>query len=256
MTDNSETIRSRQNALLKRVRAVANGKERGTLLLEGERLVLDAVGAGVPLEVALVAEGREVPAALERQPVRRVERDLLQGLGSLRTEPDLVALAAPPAAVDLASLEPGTNGLLLVVDGVADPGNLGALARAAEAAGACGMVVLLGGVGPWNPRALRGSMGSLLRLPVVRGLGAAEALEALTSQGWRSVTAATRGGRSWREADWSGPVALWVSGETGLEPEALADLERVTIPMAGGVESLNVTVAASLLLFAAGRTSA
>ena len=116
-----------------------------------------------------------------------------------------------------------------------------------------GMVVLLGGVGPWNPRALRGSMGSLLRLPVVRGLGAVEALEALTAQGWRSVTAATRGGSSWREADWSGPVALWVSGETGVEPEALADLERDTIPMAGGVESLNVTVAASLLLFAAGR---
>jgi len=70
------------------------------------------------------------------------------------------------------------------------------------------------------------------------------------------VGAATRGGRTWRDADWSGPVALWVSGETGEESEALAGLERVTIPMAGGVESLNVTVAASLLLFAAGRTGA
>ena len=226
MTDNSETIRSRQNALLKRVRAVANGKERGTLLLEGERLVLDAVGAGVPLEVALVAEGREVPAALERQPVRRVERDLLQGLGSLRTEPDLVALAAPPAAVDLASLEPGTNGLLLVVDGVADPGNLGALARAAEAAGACGMVVLLGGVGPWNPRALRGSMGSLLRLPVVREPRGRRGPRGPDLAGVALGDGCDAGRPPWREADWSGPVALWVSGETGLEPEALANLER------------------------------
>jgi TrmH family RNA methyltransferase len=188
--------------------------------------------------------------------VRRVQAGLLQGLGTLHTEPSIVALAQPPAAVALEDLAVEPGALVLVVAGVADPGNLGALARSAEAAGATAMVSLLGGVSPWHPRALRGSMGSLLRLPVVRGLGAEEAMSLLTERGWRSVGAATRGGRTWRDADWSGPVALWVSGETGEESEALAGLERVTIPMAGGVESLNVTVAASLLLFAAGRTGA
>ena len=256
MTANSETIRSRQNALLKRVRAVASGKERGVLLLEGERLVLDAVAAGAALEAVLAEEDHELPAELAGAPVRRVQAGLLQGLGTLHTEPSVVALAQPPAAVALEDLPADPGALLLVVAGVADPGNLGALARSAEAAGATAMVSLLGGVSPWHPRALRGSMGSLLRLPVVRGLGAQETRALLNARGWRSIGAATRGGRTWRDADWSGPVALWVSGETGEEPEALADLERVTIPMAGGVESLNVTVAASLLLFAAGRTGA
>ena len=161
--------------------------------------------------------------------------------------------SAPPPEVELSSLQPGPQDLLLVACGISDPGNLGALARAAEAAGARALVQVAGGVSPWNVRALRGSMGSLLRLPVVCGAEAGEVAQALAAQGWKSVAAATREGQPLGEFDWSGPRALWVSGETSGDPECFAEFDQVTIPMAGQVESLNVTVAGALLLFAAGR---
>jgi tRNA G18 (ribose-2'-O)-methylase SpoU len=71
----------------------------------------------------------------------------------------------------------------------------------------------------------------------------------------RQVAAVTRGGTELAEFDWSGPIALWIGAETGDAPDAALDFEGVTIPMAGGAESFNVTVAASLLLFSAGRVS-
>ena len=151
-----------------------------------------------------------------------------------------------------------------MVCGVQDPGNLGAIARTAEAAGAVGLVIVAGGCRPWSDKALRGSMGSLLRLPVWEVSTGIDAWRGLRGRGFRHVVAATRGGCTPGELDWSGPVALWVPSETGGLP---ADVETarasepgddlaVTIPMAGAVESLNVSVATGVLLFAAGRTGA
>jgi TrmH family RNA methyltransferase len=162
----------------------------------------------------------------------------------------VLAVAAAPAERSLDALAPATAPLLAIACGVADPGNLGALARTAEAAGASALV-LLGGASPWNPKALRGSMGSLLRLPVVRLQGAELVRSALARAGWRQLRAATRGGAMFDETDWSPPLALWLASETGDLPDAALDVEAVTIPMAGPVESLNVTVAAAVLLFAA-----
>ncbi len=256
-----EVLRSAANPLLKRVAKVAAGKERDVVLLEGERLVRDALGAGLELELVLLAEGwagRELERALAGAAgaVRRVEAALIERLSTLETSPGILALAARPAARALEREAFAPDALVLVAAGVADPGNLGALARSAEAAGAGGLVALAGGASPWRPKALRGSMGSLLRLPLLEaaaGDGPREVRAALEGLGFRSVRAEARGGRGFAEFDWSGRVALWVAGETGELPAEAAGFEAVTIPMAGAVESLNVTVAASLLLFAAGR---
>ncbi len=248
-------MRSRANACLKRVRAVRTGRERA-LLLEGERLVRDALTAGHRLELLLVGEEREELArelAGRAQEVRLVQGDLLAAVSALTTPPGVVALAKRPAARRLEELEPNERTLLLVVAGIADPGNLGALARSAEAAGAQALVVLDGGARPWGEKALRGSMGSLLRLPVVEEGEAAQVAARLAERGFRQVVAATRDGAPPADLDRPGPLALWVGGETGALPVEAEALEPVTIPMAGAVESLNVTVAASLLLFAAGR---
>jgi len=247
-------IRSRANADLKRARAVREGRAPDVLLLEGDRLVDEAVERGLELELLLVAEGRLARAAqLEARGlrVRLVADSLLDRASALATSPGVLALCRAPSAPDPASLAPDPRSLVLVDAGVADPGNLGALARSAEAAGASALVAVAGGASPWNEKALRGSMGSLLRLPVHR-LGSADgAVAALPAH--RHVCAATRGGAPVSGFDWSGPIALWVGSEVGELPAACASFERVTIPMAGRVESLNVTVAASLLLFATGR---
>lgn len=252
----SEVIRSRSNPLVQRARAVVAGKERGFLALEGERLVEDAVRGGRACEVVLVAHDRREIAdelAARRQKVQLVDAGILDVISGLETSPGVLGILATPASVDLASLRLDERTLLVVVAGIADPGNLGALSRASEAFGATALVVLAGSASPWNGKALRGSMGSLLRLPVSHGLDAAACARVLAARDVRQVGAATRGGSDPSRFDWRGPIALWVTGETGDVPEAAVRFERVTIPIATGVESLNVTVAAGVLLYAAGR---
>jgi TrmH family RNA methyltransferase len=247
-------IRSRSNPSIKRVGAVRAGKLTG-LVLEGDRLIDDARRAGLALELVLVAESREERAReLEASgtAVQRVGDGLLGSASELATSPGILAICAPPPARPAAGLEAGPRALVLVAAGVADPGNLGALARSAEAAGAQALCVV-SGASPWNSKALRGSMGSLLRLPVHVFRDAGACARELTGRGFRQVRAATRGGVPMARFDWSGPIALWVGSETGELPGAAADLEAVTIPMRGAAESLNVAVAASLLLYASGR---
>jgi TrmH family RNA methyltransferase len=259
--DEKKVIRSAANPLVKRVRAAAAGREDAALLLEGERLVADALRQGIAVELVLLSDDRADEArALERDghAVRVVARELFARIGTLKTPSGVLALAREPAATPLAALRAESDALVAVAAGVQDPGNLGALARSAEAAGARALVHA-GGCSPWSPRALRGSMGSLLRLTLVRQASPAEALRGLAALGFRQVRAATRGGRDHRGFDWRGPLALWVSSETGALPDDVSAsplLEAVSIAMAPGVESLNVTAAAAVLLFAAGRNEA
>lgn len=250
------TIRSRAHPLIKRVGAVQAGREPGLIVLEGDRLIEDAIGAGLVLEVVLVADDRlDRAERLEcaDQPVQLVDAALMQRVSALKTSPGTLALCPAPTSVSIGDLDLTGDALLLVVAGVSDPGNLGALARCAEAFGSRAMVVARGGASPWNDKALRGSMGSLLRLPVGYGSSAEEIASALAARGVRQASAATRGGKAPQLFDWSGPLALWMTSETGALPPAARAFEAITIPMSGSVESLNVTVAAALLLFASGR---
>jgi len=231
------------------------------LLLEGGRLCDEALAQGLVPQALLVNERRpERAQALAQRGLepRLVDERLLAEASALESPPDVLGLFAAPPERALDELPDAPDALVVVAEGLQDPGNLGALARSAEAAGASALVVLSAGgtrgCRPWNEKALRGSMGSLLRLPVFEP-EAAELHELLGRRGFRQVVARTRGGRAPGDFDWSGRIALWISGETGEDQGSLAaDLrEGVTIPMARGVESLNATVAASILLFAAGR---
>lgn len=248
------TIRSRANPLVKRVGAALTGREPGTLVLEGDRLVDDALGAGWELELALVADDRPERAselAARGVPVHVVERELLQRVGGLKSSPGLLALCGRPRARSVDELDARGEPLALVVAGLSDPGNLGALARSAEAFGCDALVHVAGGASPWSAKALRGSMGSLLRLAVFEAESAEVAARALAERGFRQLRAEARGGRDPYAMDWSGAVALWIGGETRALPETARAFERVSIPMGGAAESLNVAVAASVLLYAA-----
>lgn len=255
-----DVLRSPDNPVFRRVRAVRDGKERALVLLEGARLVSDAADAGLALELLLVDEARaDAHAALlaRATDVRVVAAGLLDRVSALETSPGVLALAARPPSRTLADLDlaprDGVAGLGLAVAGIADPGNLGALARSAEAAGARALLVTKGGARPFGEKALRGSMGSLLRLPVIELDDAASAVAALSARGIRQAVASIASGAPYSAFDFGGPFVLWMPGEVGEAGTPLASLPHVRIPMAGRVESLNVTVAASILLFAAGR---
>jgi len=252
-----EVIRSASHPLARRVRAVLRGREPGTCLLEGDLLVDEAQRSGLALEELLVSDRRpdrlrELDGAGLRP--RAVEAGLLERLSGLVTSPGILALAREPESPTAGRLALDARSLVVVVAGVQDPGNLGALARTAEAAGAVALCVVEGGCSPFNAKALRGSMGSLLRLPVLRPPDAAAALAELRELGLRQAVAATRGGEAFDSFPWRGPLALWLTGETGRLDFPVGEApEPVTIPLAAGVESLNVGAAAAVLAFAARR---
>lgn len=253
-------IRSRQNPAVRRAREVGRRKDPDAMLLEGARLVRDARQAGAALELVLVDERHpELAEGLPAELVRLADPGVLAHVSTLDSCPGIVAVARRPAGVPLAALDLEGDALLVVACGVQDPGNLGALARSAEAFGARALAVPLGGANPYAPKALRGSMGSLLRLPLIAvGEGPPEAaaenlLGELEQHGFRSLRAVPRGGAPLDTLDWSGRVALWVGAETGAFPASADRILGVTIPMEGRVESLNLAVAAAILLHDAAR---
>ena len=258
-----ETIRSRTNPLFRRLRALKErGTERETCLIEGPKLVLDALAAGVALIEAgasaraeTTLAGAAALAALEGAgvPVRRVAPDLLRSLSEAETSQGIVALARRPS-FDESSLFREVP-LVLVAHAVQNPGNLGALLRTAEAAGATGAFLTVGSADPLSWKALRGSMGSAFRLPHVCGLPLEEALDRLAARGVLVMATAADGERTYDEADLRGPVAILVGTEgQGLPPAVLRRAAaRLRIPLRPPVESLNVGVAAALVLFEAAR---
>lgn len=249
---NEEPIRSRANPVWKRIAELLAGKDKHLILLEGERLVADAAAMRRMMGPILVSTERPELArrydALD-YPVQFVDPRLFRELSVLKNSPGILALCKMPENRRLDTLRLGPRSLLVVAHGISDPGNLGALARSAEAFGASALVLTKGSTAPYSDKALRGSMGSLLRIPVSHGWTTDELLAQLAELSCRSVCAATRKGRDPRVFDWRGPLALWLGAETGALPEAARRFEKLTIPIASEVESLNVTVAASLLLY-------
>ncbi len=256
------TITSRRHPLVARCRDAAAGHS-GEALLEGPHLVADALAARVPLAAIVVAEGAaskpEIQAIVTRArqqglPVHAVTPAVLDAASPTRTPAGVLALGRLTLHDPDDLLHPAPALLAVAID-VQDPGNVGAIARSSEAAGATGLLALGGTAHPFGWKALRGSMGSALRLPVARQPGTLPALRALKERGVRLVALAARAQATLDEADLSGPLAICAGGEgAGLPPDvvALADME-LRIPMHPSVESLNVVVATSLVLFEVAR---
>lgn len=227
-------------------------------LLEGPHLIAEAMAAGLVLHEILAVPGyfdrevgseelRTLLASLPRAP-REVAPELLDELADSDSPRGLVAAVDLPRG-SVESLPATVGSTTVYAAGLQDPGNLGALARSAEAAGASGLALAPGTVHPNHPRALRSSAGSLLRLPVAVGV-TPEALDAYLP-GPRWVTLETRGGEDLWQADLSGTLVLALGAEGPGLPEHVSRKgdAGVTISLAEPVESLNATVAAALVLF-------
>jgi TrmH family RNA methyltransferase len=257
-------VTSRQNAIVKRFReAPRRGGADGIALLDGPHLVGEALAAGVTIEVVALAsdaaEGRFADLAAQCETagaqVITVPGSLLAGMTPVQQTTGVVALARlRPAPLD-AVLRATPPQLVLVLDHVQDPGNVGAIIRVGEACGASGIVVGPGTADPFGWKALRGSMGSTFRLPVALAGSMAEAGAAARAAGLRRLATVPRGGTPLERADLVAPAAIFVGGEgAGLEPAALAAAdERLTIAMRPPVESLNVSIAAALVVYEAAR---
>jgi RNA methyltransferase, TrmH family len=251
-------IVSRQNQTAKHIRRLRRSKG-DHLLLEGPHLVSEALAAGLALETVLVtpsflasAEGRRLLPALPAPPLEAAP-EVLEALTDADSPRGILAVASLPRR-GVEALPVRSGAVYLHLDGLQDPGNLGALARVAEAAGAAGLSLSPGSVHPNHPRALRASAGSLLRLPTAVGVAPGELARHLAPAAPRWAVLAPRGGEELWQAPLEGTLVLAVGAEgPGLSPELLQAIGdgalRLTIPMEPPVESLNATVAAALVLF-------
>jgi TrmH family RNA methyltransferase len=224
-------------------------------VLEGVRLVADALASGAALELALYAPDQlaETVAGL----------DLLRQIESLRSmhqaTPQVLASAAdtvhPQGVVALArwpQVEPGKPGLILGLDAIQDPGNLGTLLRSAEAVGVAEVLCAPGTADLYSPKVVRAAMGAHFRLAMEQELGWEEIGDrlAFVDHVYAADAVATM---PYYAADWRQPSALIIGNEAhGLSEEARSLAHSlIGIPMRGQAESLNAAVAGSVILFEA-----
>jgi len=256
MTD--EVLGPRSSALthLRRLSGRRRARlEAGQFVIDGPTLVAEALAAGAGVVEVYAEPGapEQVLAAARAAgvAVHAVEAGALAKATSPVTPQPVAALATLPPA-------PGDDvlhGLVLVLVGVADPGNAGTLLRVAEASGASAVVSCADAVDLWNPKSVRASAGSSFRVPILVEGTVDAAVGRLRGAGMTVVATALDGAVALDDADLRGDVAVLLGNEAhGLAPEvvALADL-AVRIPMAGRVESLNVAMTGTVLAFEAAR---
>lgn len=246
-------IESRSNETLKAIRRLRR-RQGEHALLEGPHLVTAALEAGLELETVLVtasfaesAAGRALLPRLPRAP-RQVAERLLDELADADAPRGLLALTRLPR-LGVETVPVRSSGLYVYLDGVQDPGNIGAVARVAEAFAAAALLLAPGCAHPNHPRALRASAGSLLRLAVAIDVGV-ESLDRIFAPRrptWAALAA--HGGRGPDPAV-ERPIVLALGAEgPGLSTAVLARADHLwTLQLSAPVESLNVAVTAGIVL--------
>ena len=239
-TTSSQLLESPDNELVRRLRRLGRRREPGEVLLEGPRVVREAVACGVELAVLALREGVRFAAPADR--VVTLGDRAFSSVSQTVTPQGVLAIAraAEVSIADALAAAQAARWPLVVLDGVQDPGNVGAICRTAAAAGARAVAAVEGTADPFSTKAVRASAGTVFRLAVSRGRWS-------ELSAWGGFGAAASGGESHFRADLASRPLLVFGGEVrGLRRN---DLELVTIPMTPGVESLNVAAAAAVLLF-------
>ena len=257
----------KNNPHVKYLRRLAGRRFRdqeGKFLVEGVRFVEEALNSTWPIEMLaysprITEDGRGerllTSASNRGVTLLEVEDQLFKELSGTETPQGILAVVQQrnnTLEALAADIEPA---LLVLVDGVRDPGNLGGIIRSADAAGAGGVILLKGTADIYNPKTLRSTMGSLFHLPVIQGCAAEVVMAYLEERGIKAVAGEPRAAMAVYECDLSVPCALAVGGEAAGASQILLDRvsELVRIPMPGRAESLNVAISASILLYEAVR---
>jgi TrmH family RNA methyltransferase len=262
-------IEGRHNPLVKQLRqafARAELTESGDCAIEGLRILEEAIRSGLRFSAVFFRESAEDRAErLLPQIGAQVETLLLPD----KLFDSLVPSESPQGVAGLVRLKEFSLddvlerlhvGPIVVLAGLQDPGNLGTILRSAEAFGSAGVILGEGTVSPFNSKVVRGSAGSVFRLPIVHGRGkSAEKLdevpERLQAKGVRLIATSSHKGTSLDQADLKGEAAIFFGNEgAGLPRDVMAKMdEYISIPHTQQVESLNAGVAASIVLYEAAR---
>ncbi len=237
-------ITSSENKLYKETKKLLQHTHRakaGLFIAEGERLVADALQGGGVRYVFVSESYGGTQGGFE--PAYCLPDRLFAGISDTKTTQGIAAVCE----IRTVDVQDVPQGLLVVCDGVADPGNLGAIIRTAECAGAVAVLLLDGCADPYNPKTVRATMGSIFRIPVCRtGTTTLGSLK-----GYDIAAAVLDGSRNLYDITFGKNTAVIIGSEAhGVSDEAAAYAGiRLKIPMSGGAESLNASVAAGVILY-------
>lgn len=253
------------NPVIKEVRSLRNRSARekkGIYFIEGSRFVAEALKDNTDILYIIMSETflaehgkKELTDLIEKSSIRcyEVPDSLFGSISDTRNPQGILAvLRMQKRMLDEADFG---NGMLVVMDMVKDPGNMGTIIRTADAAGCICVIVTDGCVDVFNPKVLRSTMGSIFHIPVYHCGNVEEALRKVKKSGFLIYASHLEGTTDIFDVDLTGNVALVIGNEAGGISEATvrnADL-LVKIPMAGRAESLNVSVAAGIMMFEAVR---
>jgi TrmH family RNA methyltransferase len=251
-------ITSSSNERIKHARRVREGRDRDLIFIEGERLVGECVSSGLKLHACFTAESPSPSqlALLERIscPVFQLSESVLESLSDTTSTQGIIVIAERPwPALDSLFATPAP--LILGLDRIQDPGNLGTLVRTAESAGASGLFSFAGSADAFSPKTLRSSMGSAFRLPILPDVSGLGTIETCRARGLKTVVATGEADLLHYDYDWRQPTLLILGNEgRGASPEIMSACDaRVRIPLHAPVESLNVAAAGAAILFEAVR---
>lgn len=262
---NDERIRSSQNQWFKRLTRLLESRERkatGLTRVDGARELQRALDAGLEIEILAICperlrteEARRAVALAEQRfrPSLLLDENLYERLRfGDRDEGLCAAVHWRPRELD--SFEPTERSLLVVLEGVEKPGNLGAVLRTADAAGADALILCDAAIEPSNPNAVRSSLGTLFTVPLIRA-DASSALAWLERNAVRTLAAMVDAPTVYTAHDLTGPIAVAFGAEqSGLGPVWRgAGVEGMAIPMRGKADSLNLSVSVAIVLYEAVR---
>lgn len=233
----------------------------GVFIAEGKKMFLEAPAEQI---MAVYAEEnflKEAPLQIREKlkglPCETVSEAVFKKISDTTTPQGILCVVRMKEESLETLLRPqnGKAPLLLILEDIQDPGNLGTILRTAEGAGVNGIIITKNTVDRYHPKTIRSTMGSLYRMPCLVTEDISQTIQALKQNGIRLFAAHLKGSRPYDEPDYTGGTAFLIGNEgNGLKPEtaALADM-AVRIPMEGQVESLNAAVAAAILMYEAGR---
>lgn len=251
-----ETIQSRDNGLIRDIKKLKEKKYRtqsGKFLIEGFRFVCEALESNFDVPLVFISENAKdrwnsfnVQSKIQKQTkVYSVTDQILKSISSTDTPQGIVAV------VDNKIINAeNKQGFYVLADKVQDPGNMGTIIRTAHAAGALGVIVTKGTVDIYNEKTLRSTMGSIFHVPIIQDDSLSE-LSFLRNNGFKLVVSSLDTKDNFFDVDLKDRSIIAVGNEGNGISKELLDMSdiKIKIPMPGGAESLNVSIAASVMMF-------
>ena len=257
LTEPSAVITSSSNDTVKYIKSLFNKKYRDIhhrFPIEGSKMVSEALESDFAVELVVLSEGYSGDLLTQAESrgisILKVTEQVFQSMADTRSPQGVLAVLKQKES-DFQQIIGQDRGLLVILDGIKDPGNLGTIIRTVDAVGGDGVILINECVDPYNPKAVRATMGSLFRIPVYPVNDAAVLLDKLSEAGWHIAASTLQGTDVFLWQGGSRKTILVIGSESHGVSQTVLDRSHslIKVPMAGGSESLNASVAAGVMIY-------